>query len=54
MVSLKLLLPRLTSAFPERTIDRKLRIREFVENTRTCKLYDFEAGRWLPYSATDR
>ena len=41
-------------AFPERTIDRKLRIREFVENTRTCKLYDFEAGRWLPYSAADR
>jgi fatty acid desaturase len=41
-------------AFPERTIDRKLRIREFVKNTRTCKLYDVEAGRWHPYSAADR
>ena len=38
-------------AFPDRTIDRTLRIREYVEGARTCKLYDFEAGQWLPYSA---
>jgi omega-6 fatty acid desaturase (delta-12 desaturase) len=38
-------------AFPDRTIDRKLRIREFVEGTRTCKLYDFEEGTWLSYRA---
>ena len=35
----------------DRTIDRTLRIREYVEGARTCKLYDFEAGQWLPYSA---
>jgi omega-6 fatty acid desaturase (delta-12 desaturase) len=40
-------------AFPDRTIDRKLRIREFVAGTRICKLYDFEAGHWLPYSAAE-
>jgi len=40
-------------AFPDRTIDRTLRIREYIEGARTCKLYDFEAGQWLPYSAAD-
>ena len=27
----------------------ELRFRDFVANTRACKLYDFEAGRWLRY-----
>jgi len=38
-------------AFPDRAIDRKFRIKDYLAATRTCKLYDFEAGTWLPYSA---
>ncbi len=38
-------------AFPERTIDRKLRLRGYLMTTRTCKLYDFEEGTWLSYRA---
>ena len=26
----------------------------YLRATRTCKLYDFETGRWLPYDAADR
>jgi hypothetical protein len=37
------------AAFPEVVHDEKLRFRDFVRNTRTCKLYDFEQGRWLTY-----
>jgi omega-6 fatty acid desaturase (delta-12 desaturase) len=29
--------------------DEKLRFRDFVANSRQCKLYDFEAGAWLTY-----
>lgn len=29
--------------------DEKLRFRDFMANSRQCKLYDFEAGRWLTY-----
>lgn len=28
----------------------KLRFRDFVANTRACKLYDFDQGRWYTYS----
>ena len=36
-------------AFPDVVHDEKLRFRDFIRNTRACKLYDFEAGRWLTY-----
>ena len=36
-------------AFPGTVIDDKLRFRDFVRNTRACKLYDFDAGRWMTY-----
>ncbi len=29
-------------------------IGQYLRATRTCKLYDFEAGQWLPYGAADR
>ena len=29
--------------------EKPLRLRDFFRYTRVCKLYDFEAGRWLPY-----
>jgi acyl-lipid omega-6 desaturase (Delta-12 desaturase) len=38
------------AAFPGRIIDRPFRIRDFVANTKRCKLYDFDAGRWLRYA----
>ena len=41
----------ITAAFPDRTIDRKLRLRTYLMSTRTCKLYDFEEGTWLSYRA---
>ena len=37
------------AAFPGTVIDDKLRFRDFVSNTRACKLYDFDAGRWMTY-----
>ena len=33
--------------FPDAVHDEKLRFRDFVANSRQCKLYDFEAGRWM-------
>ncbi len=35
--------------FPGVVHDEKLRFRDFVVNSRQCKLYDFEAGRWMTY-----
>ena len=37
------------AAFPGTVIDDNLRFRDFVRNTRACKLYDFDAGRWMTY-----
>lgn len=49
MYRLELAAEAIKEAFPETVHDEKLRFRDFVANTRVCKLYDFEAGRWLPY-----
>jgi omega-6 fatty acid desaturase (delta-12 desaturase) len=38
------------AAFPGTVIDKPLRFRDFVANSRACKLYDFDAGRWLTYA----
>jgi omega-6 fatty acid desaturase (delta-12 desaturase) len=37
-------------AFPDVVVTRRLRLRDFLANTRQCKLYDFDAGRWLTYA----
>jgi hypothetical protein len=37
------------AAYPDTVHDEKLRFRDFIRNTRTCKLYDFEAGHWMTY-----
>lgn len=37
-------------AFPGVIHDERLRFRDFMANTRTCKLYDFDEGRWLSYA----
>lgn len=38
------------TAFPDTVHDDKLRFRDFIANTRQCKLYDFEKGRWYSYA----
>ena len=37
-------------AFPDTVVDRPLRFRDFIANSRKCKLYDFDGGRWLTYA----
>lgn len=37
------------AAYPDVVHDDKLRFRDFVANTRQCKLYDFDHGRWMTY-----
>jgi len=38
------------AAFPGSVIDKPLRFGDFVSNTRACKLYDFDEGRWMTYA----
>jgi len=38
------------AAFPGTIIDKPLRFRDFVANSRACKLYDFDDGLWLTYA----
>ena len=38
------------AAFPGAVIDKPLRLSDFIANSRACKLYDFDAGRWLTYA----
>lgn len=37
------------AAFPDAVIERPIRWRDYRRATATCKLYDFDAGTWLPY-----
>jgi len=37
-------------AFPDTVADRPAHFRDFIANSRKCKLYDFDAHRWLTYS----
>jgi omega-6 fatty acid desaturase (delta-12 desaturase) len=36
-------------AFPDAIHDEPLRFRDFVRNSRACKLYDFDRGQWMTY-----
>ena len=38
-------------AYPDTVIDTRFAPRDYLRATRNCKLYDFDAGRWLRYSA---
>ncbi|HEX5613779.1 MAG TPA: fatty acid desaturase [Acidimicrobiia bacterium] len=44
----------IAAAFPDAVVERRLRARDYVAETRACKLYDFTAQRWLPYAAARR
>lgn len=35
--------------FGDRVVERRFRWRDYLASTRGCKLYDFDAGTWLPY-----
>lgn len=39
----------IAAAFPDRLIDRRLRLRNYLATTRACKLFDFDTGTWLTY-----
>jgi omega-6 fatty acid desaturase (delta-12 desaturase) len=41
----------ISEAFPGTVRWTTYRLREYVAGTRDCKLYDFDAGTWLPYRA---
>ncbi len=41
-------------AFPGTIIDQPLRVRDYINNTRSCKLYDFDEGAWMTYSEARR
>ncbi len=41
----------ISAAYPQTVHSSRLSIRRYVGTTRACKLYDFESGTWLPYSA---
>ncbi len=41
----------IAAAFPETVRSARYSVRAYLRATHVCKLYDFEAGRWLPYAA---
>ncbi|MGZ4740832.1 MAG: fatty acid desaturase, partial [Ilumatobacteraceae bacterium] len=42
----------IAEAYPNTVRSSRLSMRDYVRATGTCKLYDFDAGRWLPYAAS--
>lgn len=50
MYRLELAADAITAAYPDTVHDEPLRFRDFMANSRRCKLYDFEAGTWLTYA----
>jgi omega-6 fatty acid desaturase (delta-12 desaturase) len=49
MYNLEMAAAAIEEAFPGSVHDEPLRFSDFVRNTRQCKLYDFDEGRWLTY-----
>jgi omega-6 fatty acid desaturase (delta-12 desaturase) len=41
----------ISAAYPDTVRSARLSLRGYLQATRTCKLYDFELGTWLPYAA---
>ncbi len=37
------------AVYPDRVVQRRFRWRDYLRSTRCCKLYDFDAGAWVPY-----
>lgn len=51
MYNLEMAADAIREAFPETVKEEPLRFRDYLRNTRSCKLYDFDEGRWLTYAA---
>ena len=49
MYNLELATDAMKEAFPGTIHDEPLRFMDFVRNTRMCRLYDFDEGRWYTY-----
>lgn len=49
MYNLELATSAIKEAFPGTIHDEPLRFMDFVRNTRKCRLYDFDKGRWYTY-----
>jgi omega-6 fatty acid desaturase (delta-12 desaturase) len=49
MYNLELATEAMKEAFPGTIHDEPLRFMDFVRNTRVCRLYDFDEGRWYTY-----
>lgn len=41
----------IAAAYPDTVRSSRFSFVDYLRATRSCKLYDFDAGRWLPYSA---
>ena len=50
MYNLELATDAIKEAFPGVVHDEPLRFRDFMANTRQCKLYDFDEGHWITYA----
>ena len=50
MYNLEMAAAAIEEAFPDTVHDEPLRFRDFIANTRQCKLYDFDEGTWLTYA----
>jgi omega-6 fatty acid desaturase (delta-12 desaturase) len=49
MYNLELAADAIKEAYPETVHDEPLRFRDFIANSRACKLYDFDRGEWMTY-----
>ena len=50
MYNLELAADAIRDAYPGTVRDIPLRFRDFMENTRRCKLYDYDTGTWMTYA----
>jgi omega-6 fatty acid desaturase (delta-12 desaturase) len=50
MYNLETAAEAIKAAYPDVVHDQPLRFRDFMANTRQCKLYDFDAHEWLTYA----
>jgi acyl-lipid omega-6 desaturase (Delta-12 desaturase) len=39
----------IAETWPDQVDERPIRVRDYLDSTRACKLYDFDAQRWLTY-----
>lgn len=51
MYRLELAADAIKAAYPDTVHDEPLRFRDYIRNTRQCKLYDYDNGEWMTYKA---